>query len=306
MPGKDQGPVELVASSAAPAPGLSGPAIAGPLLTWLLSALKPMPRARVKQLLERGKIAVNGIATTRFDHLLQPGDCVTIAHKRSGPDELSRAGVSILYADDELLLVDKPAGLLTVASEAERSRTAFALLLAHMTDRKMGRPFVVHRLDRETSGLLLFARSAAVRDRLQAGWQQVVKTYLGIVEGVPRPSEGTVRSYLTEGKDLRMRTISAGAASKLAITHYKVVGMRGPHALVELKLETGRKHQLRVHMARLDCPIIGDKLYRATTNPANRLGLHAWRLEFDHPTTGKKLSLLSPLPAVLERVVGQR
>lgn len=283
---------------------LASPKVAGPLLAWLLTALQPMSRTRVKQLLQRGKVTVNGTAVTRFDYLLQPDDCVKVGSGKSSPSELSRAGVSILYADDDLLVIDKPAGLLTVASATERSRTAFALLLAHMSQREMGRPFVVHRLDRETSGLLLFARSAEVRDRLQSAWQGVVKTYLGIVEGTPQPAEGTVRSYLTEGKDLRMRTISAGAASKLAITHYKVVRVRGPYALVELGLETGRKHQLRVHMRRLDCRIIGDKLYGAKTNPANRLGLHAWRLEFDHPTTGTRLSLTSPLPAVLERVVG--
>jgi 23S rRNA pseudouridine1911/1915/1917 synthase len=304
MRGSEEGLDESAVPQLSRAGGLAGPEVSGPLLAWLLAALEPMPRARVKQLLHHGKISVNGVSTTRFDYPLQPGDCVTVANSRSGPDDLARAGVSILFADDDLMVVDKPAGLLTVASEAERSRTVFALLLAHMAERKMGRPFVVHRLDRETSGLLLFARSAVVRDKLQAGWQGVVKTYLGIVEGMPQPAEGTVRSYLTEGKDLRMRTISAGAASKLAITHYKVVGSRGPHALVELKLETGRKHQLRVHMTKLDTPIIGDKLYRATTNPANRLGLHAWRLEFDHPTTGENLSLKSPLPVVLERVIG--
>ena len=102
-----------------------------------------------------------------------------------------------------------------------------------------------------------------------------------------------------------MRTLRVGGTSQAgSITLYKVVGRRGQFALLEVQLETGRKHQLRVHMTKLDCPIIGDKLYRATTNPANRLGLHAWRLEFDHPTTGEKMSLKSPLPAVLERVVG--
>jgi 23S rRNA pseudouridine1911/1915/1917 synthase len=304
MPEGDRDKNESAAARPSGPGNMSSPTVAGPLLPWLLSALQPMPRARVKQLLQFGKVSVNGIATTQFDYPLQPGDCIAVAGQRSGPSELAKAGVSILFADDDLMVVEKPIGLLTVASEAERSQTVFALLLAHMTERQMGRPFVVHRLDRETSGLLLFARSAAVRDRLQAEWPKVVKTYLGIVEGIPEPREGTVRSYLTEGKDLRMRTISAGAASKLAITHYKVVATRGPYALLELKLETGRKHQLRVHVTKLDCPIIGDKLYRATTNPANRLGLHAWRLEFDHPTTGEKMSLKSPLPAVLERVVG--
>src|SRR4051794_26528403 len=107
--------------------------VAGPLLAWLLAALQPMPRTRVKQLLQHGKVTVNGTATTRFDYLLEPGDCVKVASSNSSPSELARAGVAILHADDDLLVIDKPAGLLTVASAAERSRTAFALLLAHLS-----------------------------------------------------------------------------------------------------------------------------------------------------------------------------
>jgi 23S rRNA pseudouridine1911/1915/1917 synthase len=262
-----------------------------------------MPRTRVKELLRQGKITVNGVSITQFNHRLQPDDRVAIVSKKAGHSELERAGLSILHLDDDLLVVDKPVGLLTVASPGERSRTAFALILAYLSREKMGRPYVVHRLDRETSGLLIFARSTAVRDRLQSGWPAVTKTYLGIVEGIPEPPEGQVRSYLTEGPDLRMRSGAARTDSKLAVTHYKVASARGRWALLELGLETGRKHQLRVHMKSLGCPIIGDNAYGAATNPANRLGLHAWRLEFDHPTTGKRLTIESPMPRVLEQIV---
>jgi 23S rRNA pseudouridine1911/1915/1917 synthase len=282
---------------------LASPKVATPLLAWLLVALEPMSRTRVKQLLQHGKIKVNGVGVRQFDHIVQPGDCITLDQNKATPPGISRAGVSILFLDDDLLVIEKPAGLLSVATAAERTRTAFALLLDYMSSRGMGRPFVVHRLDRETSGLLLFARSARVRDLLQSRWRGVTKTYLAIVEGLPEPAKGTLKSYLTEERDLKVRTASAGPDAKMAVTHYQVIGGRGKYSLVELELETGRKHQLRVHMSRLGCPMIGDGFYGATTNPANRLGLHAWKLEFDHPTTGAKLRVESPLPQVLERVV---
>ncbi len=262
-----------------------------------------MPRTRVKDLLQHGQVSVNGTSTTRFDHPLEPGDRVGIAHAKPPVDSLARAGLALVHIDDHLIVVDKPTSLLTVATEGERTRTAFAILLDHLQARGLGRPHVVHRLDRETSGLLLFARSNEVRDRLQSQWSAVVKTYLGVVEDVPRPPEGTVRSQLAEGKNLRVRKVDDPTHSKLAVTRYKVVEKNGANALVELVLETGRKHQIRVHMADLGCPIIGDRAYGAKTDPAKRLGLHAWRLEFQHPVTGIPLGFCSPLPDALKRVM---
>jgi 23S rRNA pseudouridine1911/1915/1917 synthase len=236
---------------------------------------------------------------------LQPGDRVVITPARPIADPaLTAAGVAIVHADEHLIVIDKPAGLLSVATEGERADTAFARLRDHLRRRRQGRPFVVHRLDRETSGLLLFARSAAVRDRLQAGWPGVTKTYLAIVEGMPRPAEGVIENYLTEGRDLKVRAGRAGDGAKRAVTRYRVVAERGRYALVEVSLETGRKHQIRVHLAGLGCPVTGDPVYGAATDPAGRLGLHAWRLALDHPVTGRRLELESPLPAVLRRVVG--
>jgi 23S rRNA pseudouridine1911/1915/1917 synthase len=264
-----------------------------------------MSRTRVKQLLKLGRVTVNGVSTTQFDHPLRAGDRVAIiAGAPERGDALAEAGVTIVHQDADLIVIDKPAGLLSVATESQKTDTAFARLRAYLEGHREGRPFVVHRLDRETSGLLLFARGAAVRDRLRAGWDAVTKTYLAIVEGKPIPAEGVVRNFLTEGKDLRVRA-SAGPrpGAREAVSHYRVVATRGHYSLVEVRLETGRKHQIRVHLAGLGCPVIGDSVYRAQTDPAGRLGLHAWRLALDHPATGQRVEVESELPDVLRRVV---
>lgn len=276
------------------------PASAGPLLAWLLKTLKPMSRTKVKELLAHGRIAVNGEATTQFDHALREGDRVTIgSRKEEGPQ------VAIVYQDDDLIAIDKPTGLLSVASASEREDTAFTRLNAFLQSRQEGRVFVVHRLDRETSGLLLFARSMAIRDRLQASWETVEKTYLAVVEGKPDPAEGVVTNYLTEGRDLRVRASDRPRdGSKQAVTRYRLISTRGQFSLVEVTLETGRKHQIRVHLAGLGCPVIGDSSYGAKTNPVGRLGLHAWRLAFDHPRTKQRMEFEAPFPSRLRNVAG--
>ena len=290
-----------------PTSPLPPPTAGAPLLAWLVDALRPTSRTRVKEWLRTGRVAVNGVPTTRHDHPLRPGDRVTIDHGKpaAGSATLADAEVAIVYEDDALIVLDKPAGLLTVATEAEKTDTTFARLKAHLSATRAGRPFVVHRLDRDTSGLLLFARSAAVRDQLQANWPAVAKTYLAVTEGTPRPAEGVVDNFVTEGRDLRVRAGRAGPDAKRAVTRYRVLAERGRYALVEVTLETGRKHQIRVHLAGLGCPVAGDAVYGAATDPAGRLGLHAWRLAFAHPTTGRRVELESPLPRNLGRVVGR-
>jgi 23S rRNA pseudouridine1911/1915/1917 synthase len=275
------------------------PATEGPLLAWLLATLEPTPRTRVKQLLARGQVTVNGTPVKQFDHPLAAGDQVAIAHPSNDPASqlLRQAGVTIVYQDDDLVVIDKPAGLLSVATSTERVDTAFARLNAYLDARREGRPFVVHRLDRETSGLLLFARSAGVRDRLQARWHQVRKTYIAIVEGSPAQTAGIVDNYLLEGRDMRVRSFDRpGAGRKRAVTHYRVLSQRANSSLLRVELETGRKHQIRVHLAGLGCPVIGDPIYGKKSDPARRLGLHAARLSFHHPVTEQRLELEAELP----------
>ena len=222
---------------------LPAPTAESPLLPWLLDVLQPMNRTRVKQLLRHGRVSVNGTTTTRHDHSLQPGDRVTIG-RAVADRSLDEAGVAIVFEDDALIVIDKPPGLLTVATESEKIDTAFARLNAHLTARSVGRPFVVHRLDRETSGLLIFARTAEVRRHLQVNWEALTKAYLAIVEGIPKSPEGVVDNYLIEGRDLRVRPTRNSpsaecAGARHAVSHYCVVATHGKYTLVEVVLATG-------------------------------------------------------------------
>jgi 23S rRNA pseudouridine1911/1915/1917 synthase len=166
---------------------------------------------------------------------------------------------------------------------------------------------VVHRLDRETSGLVVFAKSVEIQNLLQAAWPTVEKVYLAIVIGKPEPAEGTITSYLTETTALQVFSNDHQTeGGRIATTHYRSLQSRGDFSLVEVQLETGRKHQIRVHLAGLGCLVAGDRRYGATMNPCKRLGLHATRLALDHPLTGERLTFNSPLPAVLQRLFPAR
>ena len=285
------------------------PTADGPLLEWLFKALAPMSRTGVKQVLKHGQVSVNGTPTTQFDYPLKAGDVVAVG-RAVKPDPLAtmlaEAGMPIVHLDRDLILIDKPAGLLTVETDNEKADTAFAVLLECLAQHKQGKAFVVHRLDRGTSGLLLFARSEAARDTLQANWDGVRKMYLAVVAGTPRQPAGTIRNYLTEGTDFKVRATSTeGPDAKLAVTHYKVKTEPGRRfSLIEVRLETGRKHQIRVHLAGLGCPVIGDSTYGSKRSPADRMGLHAWKLSFDHPGTGERVEFEAPLPRVLKKVIG--
>ncbi len=280
----------------------AAPAEPTPLLAWLLESLKPMPRTRIKELLKNRRIVVNGKPETQFDRLVGPADRVEVLGRGLATDR-APGGLPILFADEFLIVVDKPAGLLAVATQKEKEQTAFALLNRHLEDKGKGKAYVVHRLDRDTSGLLVFARSMEMRDRLQGAWDQVKKTYLALVEGTPTRSEGVIENYLTEGEDMRVRQEQTGPESKWAITGYRTIGTVEEVSLIEVDLRTGRKHQIRVHLSGMDCPIVGDRVYGAETDPAGRLGLHSWKLKLKHPVKGTTMEWISPLPGALKVLV---
>ena len=255
-----------------------------------------MSRTRVKQLLTHGQIQVNGVSITKHDFAIKPGDDVSINHSTVR----KKSVLPVLFEDDHLIAIDKPDGLLTVATESEKLVTAFVLLTTMLPNR----PAVVHRLDRETSGVLLFAKSPAMKEKMQATWETAEKTYLAVVEGSPMQVSGVIDNFLFEEKNLNVKASrfdSPGA--KRAVSRYRVVKAGPKCSLVEVVIETGRKHQIRVHLAGLGCPIVGDDRYGAKFRIAKRLGLHAHRLAFVHPVTNKRIVVESPMPKALLRIV---
>ena len=193
------------------------------------------------------------------------------------------------------MVLVKPAGLLTIATDRERERTAYRLLGRYLAGRRE-RPFIVHRLDRETSGLLVFAKSEAVKRALQAQFEarSVERVYRALVAGRPPRGEGTLQSRLAEDRALRVRSVSGG---RLAITAYRVLERRGARTLLELRLHIGRRHQIRVQLAEAGWPIVGDVAHGGPRSAAGRLCLHATRLVFVHPVTGRAAAFESAAPA---------
>lgn len=212
----------------------------------------------------------------------------------------------LVHEDEAFLVVEKPAGLLTIATERERGRTAYRLVRDYLAAaRPRRRPFVVHRLDRETSGLLVLATSPDARARLQAQFaaREAEREYLALVEGLVRADEGTLRDVLVEDRTLRVRPVRRGGGrGREAVTHFRVLERRGGVSWLRLRLGTGRRHQLRVQLAALGHPIVGDRRHGARLDPAERLCLHATRLGFRHPVTGRPVAFESPPPALFDRV----
>lgn len=279
---------------------------AEPLLAYLLGALK-LKRGAVKNLLKFGAVTVNGAVVRQFDHPLTVGDVVSVASREAAAatGQLQRSSIQIVYEDEALIVVDKPAGLLTVATDRESLDTLYVRLNAYLRQRDGARAAVVHRIDRETSGLVLLAKSEAAKTRLQESWPAVEKRYLAVVHGAPAQAEGTISNYLSEHERSLKVTASdyPRAGSRLAVTHYAALKTVGERTLVEVRLETGRKHQIRVHLAGLGCPVVGDRRYGAAPS-APRLALHACGLRLTHPLTGQPLCVRSPLPAALRKLLG--
>jgi len=246
-------------------------------------------------------VLVNGETVTRGNHTLMAGDEVEIVGREQGQSEPSaRRGLETLYEDEHLIAIDKPAGLLSVSTERQRTRTALALLRDALS--RPGRParlWPVHRLDRETSGVLLFARSREVCEEVRANWSEATKTYLAIVEGHPEYVQGVIDQPLWEDQALNVR-VGRKPGAKDARTRYRRLQSLSGRTLLEVELDTGRRHQIRVHLAWLGHPVLGDKRYG---RDGSRLGLHALRLEVPHPRSERRLVLEAPVPRAFTKLL---
>ena len=275
--------------------------------TDLLSALADLfpdsSKTTLRQMLQSGRVRVNLELEKSAKRTLGRGDFIDVGQKV--PQVPLPPELTLLHEDDDLIVVLKANGLLTVATEREPEATAQAYLNDYLKGKKQGRIHVVHRLDRETSGVLVFAKSFKARERLKDLFadHDVDRVYVAVIEGEMSRPKGTIRSNLLEGKDLKMKSVAAHPDSKHAITHYETVATNRKYSMLEVRLETGRKNQIRVHLAEAGHPIVGDQFYGSTVNPLGRLGLHAKILGFVHPTTGKKMTFEAPVPKVFRDAV---
>src|SRR5438034_10260896 len=254
-------------------------------------------------MLAENRIRVNDAITRRTDTPLAAGDVVEVGAR--APRAPLLPGLALVYEDDDVIIVDKPAGLLTIATERERERTAYTHLMAHARARRPpARVFVVHRLDRLASGLLVFATSPGAKRTLQAQFaaHTVERTYLAVVEGRLARPEGTIASQLLDDAPGRVRETRRPGQGRAAVTRWRVRRTGARHTLLEVGLETGRRNQIRVHLAGLGHPIAGDAAYGSRTDPLGRLALHAHVLGFDHPRTGARLRFVSPAPPAFARL----
>lgn len=250
-------------------------------------------KKNVKNLLKFKQVLVNGQVISQFDYQLNINDEI-IVDKNAG----SNSSLDIIYEDKELIVINKPAGLLSMAGGNEKEKTAYHLVGEYLKSKnKNARVFIVHRLDKDTSGVLMFAKNEVIKNKLQNNWNEIVykRGYLAIVEGKLKNKHGTIKNHLDESKT-QMVYISNNGKGKLAITHYKVLKESRYNSLVEVFLDTGRKNQIRVHMQSLGHSIVGDKKYGATTNPIKRMGLHSHVFAFVHPDTKAKMEFKAVVP----------
>ncbi len=269
------------------------------LMKFLIENLPNKNRNNIKSLLKNKQVLVDGAAISQFNHPLNPGQEVMITESRFSDKDMK--GIKIVYEDEYLIAVEKASGILSIATDKEREKTAYNIVKNYVKSRNpLEKLFIVHRLDRETSGVMIFAKTEEMQQILQTNWQKMVleRTYVAVVEGKVEKDSDTIVSYLKENS--AFVTFSSDKeieGSKKAITHYTVLKRSKGFSLVEANIETGRKNQIRVHMQSLGHSVVGDKKYGATTNPLGRLGLHAKSIIFKHPKTGKVLSFQTGIPA---------
>ncbi len=306
------------------------------LMDFLMAKMGGMAKSSVKQLLGQRRVKVGNAVQTRHDFELKPGDVVTVSSGR-GNSQLTHPKLKIVYEDDDLIVVNKQPGLLTVATAPGSKETTVMSILRAYVKKQNARAniYVVHRLDRETSGLLVFARSEELQHYMREYWRELVteRTYIALAEGVLEPREGKITTWLTEDKrNAVVYSSPVDDGGDIAITNYKVLktSTTPPHpspqgresgsrhfsslegrsggvtySLVELHLETGRTNQIRVHLASKGCPVVGDRKYGHgnENSPIDRLCLHAKVLAFIHPVTEKTVRFESPVPKEFNRVL---
>ncbi len=279
------------------------------LLPFLISKFPHLSRNSVKSILSNHQIAVDGAPVSQFNLKLAKDDIVIVSKMRISKKQ--RKNLPIIFENNEFIVINKPSGLLSVASDTEKGRTAYRMVSDYMQQQdKHNRIYVVHRLDEDTSGVLMFAKNPEIRDALQKAWSDIVKSrrYYAIVEGEMEQKEAHLVNYLKENS-LNLMYVTARTNDKDAkkcITNYKVVRSNGSYSLLDINIETGRKNQIRVQLGNLGHYVIGDDKYGEPSDPIKRLGLHSYELSFVHPITNKMFKFTAPMPEEFNKVFNKQ
>lgn len=269
----------------------------------LIEALKELSpessNTTLRSWIKEGRVLVNGEVVKQTNAQVHQGQEVSLGAK---PKFVKNFGLRIYFEDAHIVVIEKPAGLLSVATNFETGKTAHALLKEHYKPKKV---YPVHRLDQETSGVMVFAVSEKAREGLKIIFEkhEIERVYFAIVEGQLSSLNGVWKSYLVEDASYRVRSTDDKEEGKLAITHYQVLSSTRKYSTLKLQLETGKKNQIRVHCQDAGHPIVGDSKYGAVTDPLKRLCLHAHILAFTHPVTKQKLRFESPLPDNFQKLM---
>lgn len=263
------------------------------LLKSVSSFKQDLSNKTIKQLIKNGHISINKKIITINTYPVNVNDLIEITYDKPKDNPYN---LDIIYEDDYLIAINKPYGLLSISNDKEKELTAYRMVSDYVKRNDHKYIFVLHRLDQDTSGILLFAKDESIRDKMQTNWNTIVKTrgYIAVVDGKLTDSK-TIKSYLLENKQQFVYS-SKNNEGKLAITHYQSLKTNKAYSLLQVYIDTGRRNQIRVHLSELGYPIVGDKKYKCKTNPLKRLCLHANTLEFIHPITKKLVHLETDIP----------
>lgn len=271
-----------------------------PLMEYLQAMLPDKSRNSIKALLKHGQTQINSVITSQFDAPVNPGDNVAVNLSRPFV-VFHHPRLKIIYEDDDVIVVNKGYGLLSMGTERkQKDITAYSALRDYVKKIHPGnKVFIVHRLDRDTSGLMMFAKNIEAQETMRHNWNNMVldRTYVAVLEGTMKEDSGVIRSRLAENSQYEVYTTHEEGEGKLAVTRYRVLARGSGYTLAEFSLDTGRKNQIRVHAKDLGHPIVGDRKYGAKSSPIGRLALHARSLRFVHPVTRKDMRFELPVPA---------
>lgn len=274
-----------------------------PLLEWLLKNVNES-RTKIKATLQGRGIRVDGKTVTQFDFTLQPGMKVAVSKTKRNQHSFKSRYVKIVYEDRWLIVVEKNIGILSMAAGHSSLNVKSVLDDYFKKSRQKCNAHVVHRLDRDTSGLMVYAKDIETEQILEHNWHQIVydRRYVAVLSGEVIQDEGTIENWLKDNKAYVTYSSPTDNGGKLAITHYHVMARTTEHSLVEFKLETGRKNQIRVHASDMGHPVCGDPKYGNGDDPLHRLCLHAWLLCFTHPVTGQPMEFETPVPTAFKQL----